>query len=105
MVYEIQAFLCFAIFEKNAKIQNGRNIWLDKIFLKIRMGTLYRYPVGQNFVEIALSCTVFLYINIFVFCNFCEEFQNSKWLPFLARQILKIGMAALKRYPVRQKFC
>ena len=23
----------------------------------------------------------------FMFCNFCEKFENSKWLPFLARQI------------------
>ena len=21
-----------------------------------------------------------------MFCNFCEKFENSKWLPFLARQ-------------------
>ena len=26
-------------------------------------------------------------ISIFVFCNFCEKFENSKWPPFLARQI------------------
>ena len=25
-------------------------------------------------------------ISIFVFCNFCEKFENSKWPPFLARQ-------------------
>ena len=23
---------------------------------------------------------------VFVFCNFCENFENSKWPPFLARQ-------------------
>ena len=27
-------------------------------------------------------------ISIFVFCNFCEKFENSKWPPFLARQKL-----------------
>ena len=27
-------------------------------------------------------------ISIFMFCNFCEKFENSKWPPFLARQIL-----------------
>ena len=26
-VFEIQAFLCFAIFAKNSKIQNGRHFW------------------------------------------------------------------------------
>ena len=23
---------------------------------------------------------------MFMFCNFCEKFENSKWTPFLARQ-------------------
>ena len=26
------------------------------------------------------------YISIFMFCNFCEKFKNSKWPPFFARQ-------------------
>ena len=25
-------------------------------------------------------------ISIFMVCNFCEKFENSKWPPFLARQ-------------------
>ena len=33
-VFEIQAFLCFAIFVKNSKIQNGRHFWRDKIFFQ-----------------------------------------------------------------------
>ena len=32
-----------------AKIQNGRHFWQDKIFLKIGMATLQRYPAGQKF--------------------------------------------------------
>ena len=47
--YLIKAFLCFAIFAKNAKIQNGRHFWRDKMFLKIAMATLQRYPAGQKF--------------------------------------------------------
>ena len=39
----------FLIFVKNSKIQNGRHIWRDKIFLKIGMATLQRYPEGQKF--------------------------------------------------------
>ena len=55
-----RAFLCFAIFlQKNSKIQNGCHFLRDKMFLKIGMATLQRYPVGQNFVEIAPSRTVF----------------------------------------------
>ena len=48
-VFEIQAFLCFSIFVKNSKIQNGRHFGQDKNILKIGMATLERYPVGQIF--------------------------------------------------------
>ena len=48
-VFEILAFLCFAFFSKNSKIQNGRHFWQEKFFLKIGMATLQRYPVGQKF--------------------------------------------------------
>ena len=48
-VFKIQAFLCFGIFAKNSKIQNGRFIWRDKNILKIGMATLQRYPAGQKF--------------------------------------------------------
>ena len=49
MVKEIEANLCFAIFGKNSKIQNGRHIWEEEIFLKIAKSTLLRYPVGRKF--------------------------------------------------------
>ena len=40
-----------------------------------------------------------------MFCNFCEKFENSKWLPFLARQnFLKFGFTSLQRYSKIQKF-
>ena len=48
-VFEIQAFLCFAIFAKISKIQNGRHFWRDKNFLKIGKTTPQRYPAGQKF--------------------------------------------------------
>ena len=57
-VKEIEANLCFAIFGKNSKIQNGRHFWGGENFLKIAKSTLLRYPVGWNFDEIALSHTV-----------------------------------------------
>ena len=46
MVKEIEANLCFAIFGKNSKIQNGRHFWGGENFLKIAKSTLLRYPVG-----------------------------------------------------------
>ena len=45
-VKEIEGNLCFAIFGKNSKIQNGRHFWGGENFLKIAKSTLLRYPVG-----------------------------------------------------------
>ena len=48
-VKEIEANLCFAIFGKNSKIQNGRHLWGGEIFLKIGKSRILRYPVGRKF--------------------------------------------------------
>ena len=48
-VKEIQAILCFVIFGKNSKIQNGCHFWGGENFLKIANSTLIRYPVGRKF--------------------------------------------------------
>ena len=48
-VKEIEANLCFAIFGKNSKIQNGRHSGEGEIFLKIAKSTSVRYPVGRKF--------------------------------------------------------
>ena len=48
-VKEIQANLCFAIFGKNSKIQNGRHFWGGENFLKITKSIFLRYPVGRKF--------------------------------------------------------
>ena len=76
----------FCNFAKNSKIQNGRHFWQDKNFLKIGMATLHIYPVGQKFRRNRSILQGFRDISIFMFCNFCEKFKNSKWPPFLARQ-------------------
>ena len=49
MVKEIEANLCFAIFGKNSKIQNGRHFWGGETFLKNAKSTLLIYPVGRKF--------------------------------------------------------
>ena len=54
-VKEIEAILCFAIFGKNSKIQNGRHFWGGENFLKIEKNTFLRYPVGQKF---RWNCTI-----------------------------------------------
>ena len=61
-VKEIEANLCFAIFGKNSKIQNGRHFLAKirkfkmaaifgegKILGKIAKSTLLRYPVARKF--------------------------------------------------------
>ena len=48
-VKEIEVILCFAIFGKNLKIQNGRHFWGGENFLKIATITFLRYPVGRKF--------------------------------------------------------
>ena len=57
-VKEIEANLCFAIFGKNSKIQNGRHFWGGEIFGKLqRLHSLDTLWV-ENFDEIAPSRTV-----------------------------------------------
>ena len=48
-VKEIEANLCFAIFGKNSKIQNGRHFRGGENFLKIGKSRIFRYPVGRKF--------------------------------------------------------
>ena len=48
-VKETEANLCFAIFGKNSKIQNGRHFWGGENFLKIANITFLRYHVGRKF--------------------------------------------------------
>ena len=65
------------------------------------MATLQRYPAYQKFCR---KCTVFK-ISIFVFCNFCEKFENSKWPHFWQdKKFWKIQMATPERCPVGQTF-
>ena len=57
-VKEIEGNLCFAIFGKNSKIQNGRHFWGGENFWKLqRLHSLDTLWV-ENFDEITLSRTV-----------------------------------------------
>ena len=57
-VKEIEGNLCFAIFGKNSKIQNGRHFWGGENFLKIGKCRILDTLWVENFAEIALSRTV-----------------------------------------------
>ena len=43
------------------------------------MATLHKYPVGQKFRRNRSIWNGLRDISIFLFCNFCEKFENSKW--------------------------
>ena len=74
-----------------------------KFFLKISMATLQRYPVGQKFVEIALSSTVFKIQAFLCFVIFAKNSKIQNGCHFLRDNIfLKIGLATLQIYPVGQ---
>ena len=57
-VKEIEANLCFSIFSKNSKIQNGCHFWGGKIFGKLPRVHSSDILWVENFDEIALSHTV-----------------------------------------------
>ena len=95
-VFKIQEFLCFAIFAKNSKIQNGRHFWRDNFFFKL---VLLREALWvKNFVEIALSCTVF---KIQAFLCFTILGENLKIAAIFGETKIfsKIGFTTLQRYP------
>ena len=105
-VKEIEANLCFAIFGKNSKIQNGRHFWGGENFLKIANITFLRYPVGRKFRRNRLSRTVKEIEANLCFAIFGKnsKIQNGRHF-WGGENILKIAKIALVRYPVCRKFC
>ena len=81
-VKEIEANLCFAIFGKNSKIQNGGHFWGGENFWKLQRLHCLDTLCVENFAEIALSRTVKE-----IEANLCFAIfgKNSKWPPFLGR--------------------
>ena len=104
-VKEIEAHLCFAIFGKNSKIQNGRHFWGGENFLKIAKTTMLIYPVGENFDEIALSRTVKEIEANLCFAIFGKnsKIQNGRHF-WGGENFLKIAKSTFLRYPVGRKF-
>ena len=77
--------MCFAIFGKNSKIQNGRHFWGGENFLKIGKSRILRYPVGRKFCRNRSISHGYGDRSKLVFCHFGQKFENSKWPPFLGR--------------------
>ena len=80
-VKEIEANLCFAIFGKNSKIQNGRHFWGGENFLKIAKRTS-RIPWGTKISTKSLYLTRL------------RRYKQICVLPFLAK-IRKFKMVAI----------
>ena len=77
--------MCFAIFGKNLKIQNGRHFWGVEKFLKLPRVHCSDTLWVENFDEIALSHTVKEIEGNSCFAILGKKFKNSKWPPFLGR--------------------
>ena len=104
-VKEIEAILCFGIFGKNSKNQNGRHFWGGENFFKLqRVHSLDTLWV-ENFDEIALSRTVKEIEAILCFAIFGQnsKFQNGRHF-WGGENFLKIAKITLLRYPVGRKF-
>ena len=105
MVKEIQAILCFVIFGKNSKIQNGCHFWGGENFFKLpiihSLDTLW----VENFDEIALSRTVKEIQAILCFPIFGKnsKIQNGRHF-WGGENLLKIDISTFLRYPVGRKF-
>ena len=70
-------------------------------FFEIAKSTLLRYPVGENFAEIALSHTVKEIEANSCFAIFGKNSKNQNGRHFLGGEIfLKITKSTLLRYPV-----
>ena len=105
MVKEIKPNLCFAIFGKNPKIQNGRHFWGGEIFLKIQRVPSLDILWVENCDEIALSCTVKEREAILCFAIFGKnpKIQNGRHF-WGGENFLKIEKNTFPRYPVGRKF-
>ena len=104
-VFEILAFLCFAIFAQKFENSKWPPFLARQNFFENWHGYSAEIPCGSKISSKSLYLARFSRYKHFYVLQFCEKFENSKWPPFFARNFfLKIGMATLQRYPVGQKF-
>ena len=105
MVKEIEANLCFAIFGKNSKIQNGRHFRGGEIFFKIAKNTMLKYRWVENFDEIALSRMVKEIEGNLCFAIFgkTSKIQNGRHF-WGGENFWKMAKIAFLSYPVDRKF-
>ena len=105
MAKELEANLCFAIFGKNSKIQNGRHMWEGKIFWKLPRVHCSDTLLLDNFDEIALSRTVKEIEAHSCFAMFGKNSKIQNGHHFWGGEFfLKIAKSTMFRYLVGWKF-
>ena len=85
----MEANLCFTIFGKNSKIQNGRHFWGGEIFLKIA-------ALSRTVKEIEANLC-------FAIFGKNSKIQNGRNF-WGGENFLKIAKSTFLRYPVGRKF-
>ena len=75
-----------------------------KYSLKLGKASFYRYPVDQTFCLNLSIWHGFRDTSIFVFCDFCEKFENSKWASFLAGQNFFENRVSYSEVPCMSNF-
>ena len=76
----------FCIFCERFENSKWPPFWLRQNFFENCDGHSAEIPCGSKILSKSLYLARFSRISIFLFCNFCEKFENSKWPPFWARQ-------------------
>ena len=103
MVKEIEGNLCFAIFGKTSKIQNGRHFWGGENFLKITKSTMLRYPVGRPKSLYLARLRRQKQICVLPFLAKIRKFKMAAIFGG-GENFGKIAKIAFLRYPVGRKF-
>ena len=97
MVKQIEANLCFAIFGKYSKIQNGRHFWGGENFLKTAKSKFLRHPVGRKFQRNRSISHGLGDISTFAFFSI----QNSQLLIYLINYSLIYEAITPKSNPIQ----
>ena len=84
-VFEILAFLCFAIFAQKFENSKWPPFLARQNFFENWHGHSAEIPCGSNISSKSLYLARFSRYKHFYVLQFCEKFKNSKWPPFFAR--------------------
>ena len=88
MVFEILAFLCFAIFAQKFENSKWPPFLARQNFFENWHGYSAEIPSGSKISSKSLYLARFSRYKHFCVLQSCEKFENSKWPPFFARNFL-----------------